>query len=105
MNREEKRYNETRIIELTTGVKLLQTATPDIMTNHLPRVIAHQDFLCTSELHGLLAIPSVAPRIMRAILFKKLIPITDAAVVNLVQPFLEAVQCKCISIGTNSWSD
>ncbi|KAK7680252.1 hypothetical protein QCA50_016761 [Cerrena zonata] len=30
---------------------------------------------------------------MRAILFKKLIPITDTTVVDLVQPFLETVQC------------
>ncbi|KAK7680256.1 hypothetical protein QCA50_016765 [Cerrena zonata] len=62
----------------------------------LHHLIAHTDFFCTSKLDDLLSIPPVAPRVMHAIVFKKLIPITDPTVKDLAQPFLETVQCHAL---------
>lgn len=94
---EVQRRSEAEIIELARNMakKVASPATPEMITNHLPCVIAHQDFFKTSELDEVLGIPPVAPRVMRAIVFKKLNPITNESGPKIVKPFLETIQCKC----------
>ncbi|KAK7680254.1 hypothetical protein QCA50_016763 [Cerrena zonata] len=100
MSSEEQRHNEVYITELVrelaTEVLVKFPATSNMITDHLPRVIAHLNLFCTFKPDSLLGIPSVTPHIMRVIVFTKLIPITDTAVKDLTQPFLQTVQCHAL---------